>query len=255
MHDLSALKSQPPGYSFVTESYDIFQMIFVASGTLEFTSRDGKSAVATVLEPGNFLVLRKRSRFSLASPRDGYAGLCYLDYAAGASDQSGHSFCLGGDRWLLELTGLLQFALSFSQPFTPRALAMLGRTVALHCVDEEARGGRSAPDATSARLVEQLRRRIQSSVYDEAASLEDHVGDLGLSYRQLTRLFRRHTGRSMKRFQIEERLREAKRLLGSTDMTVTQIAFELHYASSQKFAAQFRAITGVSPTEYRREYG
>jgi AraC-like DNA-binding protein len=59
----------------------------------------------------------------------------------------------------------------------------------------------------------------------------------------------------MKRFQIEERLREAKRLLGSTDMTVTQIAFELHYASSQKFAAQFRALTGVSPTEYRREYG
>ena len=56
---------------------------------------------------------------------------------------------------------------------------------------------------------------------------------------------------SIKSYQAKERIREAKRLLQDTGFSITDIAYELHYASSQKFAAQFRKVTGMTATEFR----
>jgi len=56
---------------------------------------------------------------------------------------------------------------------------------------------------------------------------------------------------SIKQYQINQRIREAKRLLQDTAMSVTDVAHDLHYASSQKFATQFKQVTDMTPSRFR----
>jgi len=79
------------------------------------------------------------------------------------------------------------------------------------------------------------------------------LASLGLSYRQLARHFTAALGVSPKRYQLLARMREAKRLLAETGMSVTAVAAELGYPSSQHFATQFLAEAGATPTEWREK--
>ena len=45
----------------------------------------------------------------------------------------------------------------------------------------------------------------------------------------------------------------AKRLLVSADISVTDICFEIGYASLGSFSLKFRSLVGRTPTEYQRE--
>ena len=254
MNHRGTLKSQPPGYSFRTDSYDMFQTIFVAAGELLYTDLDAPPSeagqVPRLLGAGDFLVLRCGSRFELASPRTGYGGICYLDYEPDEVRQSGPSFAFAGRDWLIELAGAMQFALSFPGLCSVETTALLGRAISWHALDEE-RGAPGAPASLSRLWADRIRRLIQDSLYAEPQEFRGRLASLGLSYRQLARHFHADAGTSIKQYQIAERTREAKLLLRSTGLSITQIAYELHYPSSQKFAAQFRNVTGVSPREYR----
>ena len=254
MRHRGALKSQPPGYSFKTDSYDMFQMIFVCAGELCFRDlecRDRTDALPQrILAPGDFLVLRYGSRFELASPVTGYGGICYLDYEPSDPRQCGRSFAFIGSDWLVGLAGSLQFALSFPDICAGETVALLGRAVSWHALDEEV----PRPDAEpqpSRLWADRVRRVVGNTLYAEPDDFRRQIAALGLSYRQLARHFRADAGLSIKQYQIAERVREAKRLLANSGLSITQIAFELHYPSSQKFAAQFRRATGTSPGEFR----
>ncbi len=129
-------------------------------------------------------------------------------------------------------------------------VAALGRAVALQVLREGLapglRGG-----AVSDHWVNSVRQLVRSTLYAGSEVYLREVNSLGLSYRQLSRHFTRQTGMTIKQYQIAERIREARRLLQDTTMSVTDVAHDLHYASSQKFATQFRQVTGRTPREFR----
>ena len=83
-------------------------------------------------------------------------------------------------------------------------------------------------------------------------NLRGVLARLGLSYRQMSRYLKEVTGLSPKEYQVTARIREARRLLAATRLSVTDIAYDLAYSSSQHFTAQFRRHTGSSPQEFRR---
>ena len=59
--------------------------------------------------------------------------------------------------------------------------------------------------------------------------------DVGMSTRQLERLFRRYLSRSPKRYYMELRLHKARNLLMQTDMSVINVALACGFASAQPF--------------------
>lgn len=73
------------------------------------------------------------------------------------------------------------------------------------------------------------------------------------SYRQLSRRFKEVYGVSPKQYQLAARWEDAKDLLNDPELPVTTIAYELGFSSSQYFAQQFRAYTGMSPSDYRAQ--
>ncbi|MDA3859418.1 MAG: GlxA family transcriptional regulator [Roseovarius sp.] len=75
--------------------------------------------------------------------------------------------------------------------------------------------------------------------------------DVGMSTRQLERLFRRYLSRSPKRYYMELRLQKARNLLMQTDMTVINVALACGFASPSHFSKCYRAHYNTTPYRER----
>ena len=75
--------------------------------------------------------------------------------------------------------------------------------------------------------------------------------DVGMSTRQLERLFRRYLDRSPKRYYMELRLQKARNLLLQTDMSVITVALACGFASPSHFSKCYRAHYDTTPYRER----
>lgn len=75
--------------------------------------------------------------------------------------------------------------------------------------------------------------------------------DVGMSTRQLERLFRRYLSRSPKRYYMELRLQRARNLLMQTDMTVINVALACGFASPSHFSKCYRSHYNTTPYRER----
>lgn len=95
-------------------------------------------------------------------------------------------------------------------------------------------------------IVSQMRRNPQDEYGEEWL-----VKRTGYSPNTVLSRFRKLTGLPPHAFLVKCRIHRAKELLRLEDWTVTRIASELRFASSQHFATCFRQEVGVTPTEWR----
>ena len=79
--------------------------------------------------------------------------------------------------------------------------------------------------------------------------------DVGMSTRQLERLFRRYLNRSPKRYYMELRLQKARNLLMQTDMSVINVALACGFASPSHFSKCYRAHYDTTPYRERGSHG
>lgn len=112
---------------------------------------------------------------------------------------------------------------------------------------EQARGG-LAPWAAR-RVVEYLHAHLAEEV-----SLVELAAVANLSPFHFARMFKRTLGVAPHAYQRGLRCERAKMLLAQTRHSVTGIAFDVGYESSQSFARMFRAETGMSPIDWRRHH-
>ncbi len=76
----------------------------------------------------------------------------------------------------------------------------------------------------------------------------DEISDvIGLSTRQLERLFAKHVGVSPKRYYLGLRLEKARDLLRQTDFSVTDVCVACGFKSLSHFSKSYRAAYGISP--------
>ena len=75
--------------------------------------------------------------------------------------------------------------------------------------------------------------------------------DVGMSTRQLERLFQRYLNRSPKRYYMELRLQKARNLLMQTDMSVINVALACGFASPSHFSKCYRAHYDTTPYRER----
>ncbi|MGI9049733.1 MAG: helix-turn-helix transcriptional regulator [Rubrobacteraceae bacterium] len=83
-------------------------------------------------------------------------------------------------------------------------------------------------------------------------SLGDMADIAHLSPYHFARTFRRVTGVPPGEFLSALRLEEAKRLLLTTDLSVSEICFETGYSSLGTFTTRFKRLVGMSPGRLRR---
>jgi len=81
------------------------------------------------------------------------------------------------------------------------------------------------------------------------------ASEVGMSTRQLERLFRRYLNRSPKRYYMELRLQKARNLLMQTDMSVINVALACGFASPSHFSKCYRAHYQTTPYRERGARG
>jgi AraC-like DNA-binding protein len=73
----------------------------------------------------------------------------------------------------------------------------------------------------------------------------------GLGHSRFSEQFRAAFGVSLTSYVRTQRLRRAQRLLRSTDLPVTEVAFACGFGASSLFNTAFKKETGMSPTQFR----
>ncbi|MCA3458081.1 MAG: GlxA family transcriptional regulator [Rhodobacter sp.] len=90
---------------------------------------------------------------------------------------------------------------------------------------------------------------------EDPISPADLAEEVGMSTRQLERLFRRYLNRSPKRYYMELRLQKARNLLMQTDMSVINVALACGFASPSHFSKCYRAHYNTTPYRERGTQG
>ncbi len=86
----------------------------------------------------------------------------------------------------------------------------------------------------------------------EKISLETLAAQANVSKYHFCRLFAHHMGMTPLQFAIFFRIEKSKELIRRGDQTVSEIAVQVGFNDLGTFLRQFRKITGVTPTDYRK---
>jgi AraC-like DNA-binding protein len=77
---------------------------------------------------------------------------------------------------------------------------------------------------------------------------------LNLSPSYLSDMLRTVTGQNTQQHIHNKLIEKAKDILTTTNLSISEIAFELGFEYAQSFSKLFKAKSGVSPLEYRKSF-
>ena len=75
----------------------------------------------------------------------------------------------------------------------------------------------------------------------------------GISYNHFSAAFKKQMGRSFNSYVTVLKMREAERLLISTDGSITEIASALGFSTTSHFIARFKEHKGITPAQFRKQ--
>ncbi len=75
---------------------------------------------------------------------------------------------------------------------------------------------------------------------------------LNHDYTYLANLFSEVQGTTIEKFFIAHKIERVKELLVYNELTLTEIAFKMHYSSVAHLSSQFKKVTGLTPTHFRQ---
>jgi AraC-like DNA-binding protein len=72
-------------------------------------------------------------------------------------------------------------------------------------------------------------------------------------YSHLSRVFSHHEKDTIEHYLIRLRIEKAKELLTYNDINVSEVAYNLGYASAAHFSRQFKKMVGISPSVFQKK--
>lgn len=77
------------------------------------------------------------------------------------------------------------------------------------------------------------------------------TNQLNQDYHSLSALFSKTKGITIEHFIILHKVERIKELIMYDELTITEIAFKLHYSSPAHLSNQFKKVTGLTPTFFK----
>lgn len=74
------------------------------------------------------------------------------------------------------------------------------------------------------------------------------------SYHRFRHIFKEALGLSPKQYILAKRLEHAKKLIATTQKTITEIGYLSGFPNTSLFIKQFREKTGITPNQYRHQF-
>lgn len=97
-----------------------------------------------------------------------------------------------------------------------------------------------------------LIKQVQSNSIEEHFSVIDYLSkNLNKEYTQLSRLFSEVEGITIEQFYILQKVEKVKEWLVYDELSLSEIAWKLGYSSVSHLSAQFKKVTGLSPSQFK----
>jgi AraC-like DNA-binding protein len=106
-------------------------------------------------------------------------------------------------------------------------------------------------------LIEKIKNVIVEMIhYSEEipkVNYSEYISEkLNYDYTYLSNLFSEVKGITIQQFIIMHKIEKVKELLLYDELNLTEISYKLHYSSVAHLSNQFKKVTGLSPTYYRK---
>jgi len=75
---------------------------------------------------------------------------------------------------------------------------------------------------------------------------------IGYDYSHISSVFTATQGITIEKYFILQKIERVKELLSYNELTLSEIAYQLNYSSLAALSAQFKDITGVTPSEFKK---
>jgi AraC family transcriptional regulator len=111
-------------------------------------------------------------------------------------------------------------------------------------------------DDQKTQLIEKVKTLLIQKV--QAGNIEEHFSILKYlskkifkDYSSVSKLFSEVEGITIEQFFILQKIEKTKEWLIYNELSLSQIAFNLSYSSAQHLSAQFKKMTGMTPTQFK----
>ncbi|HET8860894.1 AraC family transcriptional regulator [Marivirga sp.] len=106
-------------------------------------------------------------------------------------------------------------------------------------------------------LVEKIKSAIINVIHYSDEQLKINYSEylaekLGYDYTYLSNLFSEVKGITIQQFIIIHKIEKAKELILYEELNTTEISYRLHYSSVAHFSNQFKKVTGLTPSFYKK---
>ena len=108
-------------------------------------------------------------------------------------------------------------------------------------------------NARNLKLMQKIQGHIEKHM-TQRITLEDLAAQFHMSQSYLSHLFKDITGNSVIGYLTAYRLLMAKRYLAETDWEIGRIVEECGFSDNSNFSRTFKKTTGLSPSEFRKQY-
>lgn len=113
-------------------------------------------------------------------------------------------------------------------------------------------------DDKRSQLIEAIKTLIIQNIHhSENQHLKTNTSEylsqqLGYDYSYLSHLFSTVEGITIERYIILQKIEKIKELLVYNELTLSEIAYRLGYSSVQYLSNQFKKVTGLSPSHFKK---
>lgn len=112
-------------------------------------------------------------------------------------------------------------------------------------------------DDKKSRLIEQIKNLIIELIHHHNSNLKvnlsDYIGNkTHHDYNYLSNLFSEVEGTTIEQYFIAQKTERVKELLIYDELTLSEIAFQLNYSSVAHLSNQFKKVTGLTPSHFKK---
>lgn len=112
-------------------------------------------------------------------------------------------------------------------------------------------------DDKNAKIINQIKSHIIELIYDHDAQLKTNLSDhlskhLLQDYHSLSHLFSEVEGNTIEKYFLNQKTERVKELIMYDELSLSEIAFKLNYSSVAHLSNQFKKITGLSPSHFKK---
>ena len=112
-------------------------------------------------------------------------------------------------------------------------------------------------DDKRSRLIEKIKNIIIDVVHHQDAEMTQNLSEvlskeLHHDYNYLSKLFSEVEGVTIEKYFIAQKIEKVKELLVYDELSLSEIAFRLNYSSVAYLSNQFKKVTGLTPSHFRK---